>query len=215
MYKILVVSLPESPKREKLSRIFRQRQLTWEWVDGVRIESMDDIPAWERDGLEAYGIKRLKESPEYVCRAIGCKRAMKRALDYAEVCVEDWVVIMQDDAVPIERFKADFQSLLDSAPDDAGCIMLHRSGIRRTPEPSILKKITSDYRSMTSFAVRPTFARIMSEALSTWGGEADRIWRVLMNEGEVLYGADPVIVTCNQKGSDIIGGIPELAWLWK
>ncbi len=215
MYKILIVSIPGSPKRKKASRIFQEQALSWEWIDGVKIESMDEIPAWEKDSLEAYHIERLKFSPEYVCRAVGCKRAMRRALDRAELCQEEWVVIMQDDAVPVAGFDRILKELLASAPAEAGAVLLHRCGFTRSPKPSKLEKMNRDYRSMTSFAVRPAFARVMSEALSAWGGEADRIWKVLLEYGESLYYASPVIVTCNQKGSDIISGIPELSYLWQ
>lgn len=47
------------------------QELAWEWVDGVRIATMEDIPPEERNDLEAYGVARLKQAPEYVCRVTG------------------------------------------------------------------------------------------------------------------------------------------------
>lgn len=32
------------------------QELAWEWVDGVRIATMEDIPPEERNDLEAYGV---------------------------------------------------------------------------------------------------------------------------------------------------------------
>lgn len=215
MYKILVVSLPGSRKREKISRLLHKQGLSWEWVDGVRIRRLEDVPLWERDSLEAYHIDRLKTSTEYVCRAVGCKRAMMRALALAELCREDWTVVMQDDAEPIPDFDRILKELLVSVPSSAGVVMLHRSEASHTSLNVSLKRLDYEYRSMTAFAVRSSFARCMTEAMTPWGGEADRIWRVLMDMGESIYCTDPVIVHCSQKNSDIITGIPELNWLWR
>ena len=55
----------------------------------------------------------------------------------------------------------------------------------------------------------------MSQALRHWGGEADRIWERLVRNGAFILSAEPMLVSCSQKGSDIIGGIPELKKFWE
>jgi hypothetical protein len=214
-YKILIVSLPGSPKREIMSQRLSAQELSWEWVDGVRVASMEDIPWEERNDLEAYGIPRLKQAPEYVCRAIGCKRAMRRAIDHAATCAEDWALILQDDAVLADSFDAKLKELLNRVPDETGCVLLHRvgSGVK---EVDGWTRVTGNVRSMTAFVLRPSFALSMSKALLPWGGETDRIWEHLARQGEIiLTPAEPRLVSCSQKESDIIGGIPELHVFWK
>lgn len=212
--KILVVSLPESPKRDIMTQRLSSQELSWQWVDGVHISSMNDIPQDERDGLEAYYIPRLKTAPEYVCRAIGCKRAMRKAIAIAEICSEDWVLILQDDAVLAQNFKDKFWTLLSKIPYESSCVLLHRNGARVADIDGWLR-LTGDVRSMTAFAIRPSFAPVMSEALKLWNSETDRIWGYLVRQGEIILSPLPMLVTCSQKKSDIIGGIPELTRLWK
>lgn len=214
MYKILIVSLPGSPKREVMAGRLSAQGLAWEWVDGVRVSSMDDIPWEERNDLEAYGVPRLKEAPEYVCRATGCKRAMRRAIDRAAACAEDWVIILQDDAVLAADFPHKLSELLGRVPDEAGCVMLRSAG-GGVKEVDGWLRVTGNVRSMAAFALRPPFAPVMSEALRHWGGEDDRIWERLARQGEVILSASPQLVSCSQRGSDIIGGIPELRGYWK
>ncbi|WP_295874807.1 hypothetical protein [uncultured Akkermansia sp.] len=214
MYRILIVSLPGSPKREVMAGRLSAQGLAWDWVDGVRIASMDDIPWEERNELEAYCIPRLKEAPEYVCRATGCKRAMLRAIDKAATCAEDWVLILQDDAVLAADFDGKLSELLGRVPYEAGCVMLHRAG-GGVKEVDGWTRVTGDVRSMTAFALRPSFALVMSEALRQWGGEEDRIWERLARQGEIILSPSPQLVSCTQRGSDIIGGIPELRGYWK
>lgn len=214
-YKILVVSLPGSPKREIMAQRLSAQGLSWEWVDGVRIASMEDIPWEERNDLEAYGIPRLRQAPEYVCRAIGCKRAMRRAIDQAAACAEGWILILQDDAVLADSFDSKLKELLNRVPDETGCVMLHYvgSGVK---EVEGWMRVTGDVRSMTAFVVRPSFAASMSKSLLPWGGETDRIWTHLVRQGEIILApAEPGLVSCSQKESDIIGGIPELRELWE
>ncbi|PNC05692.1 hypothetical protein [Akkermansia muciniphila] len=214
-YKILIVSLPGSPKRETMSQRLSAQRLSWEWVDGVRVASMEDIPWEERNDLEAYGIPRLKQAPEYVCRAIGCKRAMRRAIDHAATCAEDWVLILQDDAILADSFDAKLKELLHRVPDETGCVLLHRVG-GGVKEVDGWTRVTGNVRSMTAFVLRPSFALSMSKALLPWGGETDRIWEYLARQGKIiLTPAEPRLVSCNQKESDIIGGIPELHVFWK
>lgn len=213
-YKIFVVSLPGSSKRDVMTQRLTAQNLSWEWSDGVIIPSMDDIPWKERDGLEAYNISRLKQAPEYVCRAIGCKRAMRKVIAKAETCSEDWVLILQDDAVLAPDFDQKFTNVLQQAPYEAGCVMLHHIGGGLTNVQD-WRLVTGNVRSMTAFAIRPCFAQTMSEALSVWNGETDRIWERLAREGEIIIAPPNMLVTCNQKGSDIIGGIPELRGFWK
>lgn len=214
-YKILIVSLPGSPKRETMSQRLSAQELSWEWVDGVRVASLEDIPWEERNDLEAYGIPRLKQAPEYVCRAIGCKRAMRRAIDHAAACAEDWVLILQDDAVLTDSFDSKLKDLLHRVPDETGCVLLHCAG-GGVKEVDGWPRVTGNVRSMTAFVLRPSFALSMSKALLPWGGETDRIWEHLARQGEIiLTPAGPRLVSCNQKESDIIGGIPELRGFWK
>ena len=214
-YKILIVSLPGSPKRETMSQRLSAQRLSWEWVDGVRVASMEDIPWEERNDLEAYGIPRLKQAPEYVCRAIGCKRAMRRAIDHAATCAEDWVLILQDDAILADSFDAKLKELLHRVPDETGWVLLHRVG-GGVKEVDGWTRVTGNVRSMTAFVLRPSFALSMSKALLPWGGETDRIWEYLARQGKIiLTPAEPRLVSCNQKESDIIGGIPELHVFWK
>ena len=214
-YKILIVSLPGSPKREIMSQRLSAQGLSREWVDGVRVASMEDIPWEERNDLEAYGIPRLKQAPEYVCRAIGCKRAMRRAIDHAATCAEDWVLILQDDAILADSFDAKLKELLHRVPYETGCVLLHRVG-GGVKEVDGWTRVTGNVRSMTAFVLRPSFALSMSKALLPWGGETDRIWEHLARQGEIiLTPAEPRLVSCNQKESDIIGGIPELHVFWK
>lgn len=214
MYRILIVSLPGSPKREVMSGRLSAQGLSWDWVDGVRVSSMDDIPWEERNDLEAYGIPRLKEAPEYVCRAIGCKRAMRRAIDRAATCAEDWALILQDDAALAADFDNRLGGLLRRVPYEAGCVMLHRAG-GGVQEEDGWTRVTGNVRSMTAFILRPSFALVMSKALRHWGGETDRIWERLARQGEIILSASPQLVSCSQQASDIIGGIPELRGLWK
>lgn len=214
MYRILIVSLPGSPKREVMARRLSAQGLSWDWVDGVRVASMDDIPREEWNDLEAYGIPRLKQAPEYVCRAIGCKRAMRRVIDQAATCAEDWVLILQDDAALAEDFDKKLDELLRRVPYEAGCVMLHRAG-GGVQEVEGWTQVTGNVRSMTAFVLRPSFALVMSKALLRWGGETDRIWEHLARQGEVILSPSPQLVSCSQQASDIIGGIPELRGLWK
>lgn len=204
MYKILIVSLPGSPKREVMAGRLSAQGLAWEWVDGVRVSSMDGIPWEERNDLEAYGVPRLKKAPEYVCRAI----------DRAAACAEDCVTILQDDAVLAADFPHKLSELLGRVPDEAGCVMLRFSG-GGVKEVDGWMRVTGNVRSMVAFALRPPFAPVMSEALRHWGGEDDRIWEHLARQGEVILSASPQLVSCSQQGNDIIGGIPELRGYWK
>nr|WP_284709724.1 hypothetical protein [Akkermansia sp. B2-R-115] len=213
LYKILVVSLPDSPKRETMAQRLGAQGLSWEWVDGVRIERMEDMEPEEYRGLEAYCVPRLKEDPVYVCRAVGCKRAMRKALDRAKTEAVDWVIIFQDDAAPVEGFPQKLEELLKRVPRKAGCVMLHREG-EGVQEKDGWIQVTGNVRSMTAFAVRPAFAEIMSRFLSRFNGEDDRIWEPLAREGEMILCAQPLPVHASHKGSDIIGGIPELAAYW-
>lgn len=190
------------------------QELAWEWVDGVCIATMEDIPPEERNDLEAYGVARLKQAPEYVCRVTGCKRAMRRAIERASACTEDWVLIMQDDAEPVDSLDLKLKELFRRIPDGAACIMLHH-GKRGMEERDGWMRVTGDVRSMTAFALRPSFAPVMSQALRHWGGEADRIWGRLVRNGAFILSAEPMLVSCSQKGSDIIGGIPELKKFWE
>lgn len=213
MYKILVVSLPASPKRAVMTQRLSAQKLSWEWLDGVRISSMDDVLREERNDLEAYGVKRLKNAPEYVCRAVGCKRAMRRAINRASSCFEDWVLILQDDAIPAESFDSKLTELFEQIPDQTGCVMLHWVGKGVTKRGG-WTHVTGDVRSMTAFVLRPAFALTMARALKHWGRETDRVWECLARQGELILAANPMLVSCNQNGSDIIGGIPELKKLW-
>lgn len=156
LYKILIVSLPGSPKREIMAQRLSAQGLFWKWVDGVRIASMEYIPWEERNDLEAYGIPRLKQAPEYVCRAIGCKRAMRRAIDQTATCAKDWVLILQDDAVLADSFESKLKELLNRVPHEAGCVLLHYigSGVK---EMDGWMRVTGDVRSMTAFMLRPSF----------------------------------------------------------
>lgn len=214
MFKIFIVSLSGSPKREVMSSRLNRQNLSWEWIDGVRIASMDDIPEEERNRLEAYHIARLKTDPVYVCRAIGCKRAMRKALRAASQCKEDWVIILQDDAVLKDNFEARIKKILDNTPSEAQSIMLNRTG-GGVKEIDGYKRVAGNVRSMTAFAVRPAYAEVMELAIGAWGGETDRIWEKLAKNGGFIYIPEPAPVQCSQKGSDIIGGIPELSYYWK
>lgn len=214
MYRIFVVSLPGSPKRERMAERLCAQGLAWEWVDGVKIDSMEEIPDWEREGLEAYCLPRLKEDPLYVCRAVGCKRAMQKALERAGECVEEWAVVFQDDACPVSGFPERLGRLLESAPRKTGAVLLHREGGYGPKEGDFLR-MTGDVRCMTAFAVRPDFARMMARELASWGREDDLLWAVLIQRGELILCADPHLAHATHAGSDITGGIPELAHLWK
>lgn len=212
--KILVVSLPGSPKREIMAQRLSAQNLSWEWVDGIRVASMDEIPWEEHEGLEAYCIPRLKTAPEYVCRAVGCKRAMREAIAQAETCEEYWVLILQDDAILASGFEEKLDSLLSRIPYEAGCVMLHRTGGGVTEKNGWLQ-VTGNVRSMTAFAIRPSFALTMTKALQHWNSETDRIWEALARQEEVILSPLPMLVSCTQKGSDIINNIPELSGFWK
>lgn len=214
MYKILIVSLPDSSKRKTMARRLSAQGLEWKWVDGVRIATMEDIPPEERNDLEAYGVARLRQAPEYVCRVTGCKRAMCRAIEQAAACTEDWVLILQDDAELAESLDLKLKELLRRVPDQAVCIMLHHAG-KKVKESDGWLRVTGDVRSMAAFALRLSFAPVMLQALRRWGGEADRIWGCLARKGALILFAEPMLVSCSQKGSDIIGGIPELQKFWK
>ncbi len=210
MYKILVVSLPLSSKRALMSERLSSQNLSWEWIDGVIIPSMNDIPLEERNNLEAYKIPHLKNDPRYVLKAIGCKRAMQKAITYAANRQEDWVVILQDDVHPVPEFAQKLSRLLESVPVEAGAVMLRRSGGGVTQINGWLQ-VTGNVRSMSAFAVRPAFAPVMSQFLATWGGEDDRIWEPLARLGHVILSPVPMLAACTQKNSDIISGIPELS----
>lgn len=212
-YKIFVVSLPGSPKRRKIQEEMLSQSLVWEWIDGVRIYSMNEIPLAERDQLEAYCVPRLKEAPEYVCRVIGCKRAMVKAIKAVESCGSDWGVIVQDDARFVDEFDTKLRTLLSELPDYVNGIMLYYSGGGVRRENNLLRVI-GDVRGMVGFAIRPSFSPIMVKALLGWGGEADRIWARLAGNGAFMYVSNPSLIYTTQKGSDIIGGIPELRHLW-
>lgn len=214
MFKILVVSLPDSPKRAAMAQRLSAQGLSWEWIDGVRISSMEEIPPEERSDLEAYGVQRLKNAPEYVCRAVGCKRAMRRAIARASASLEEWVLILQDDAVLADSFHSGLTALLARVPAEAGCVMLHWRG-NRVGHKNDWTCVTGDIRSMTAFVLRPSFAQVMLRALEHWGRETDRIWEHLARQGQLILCAAPKLVSCTQEGSDIIGGIPELKKLWQ
>lgn len=213
-YKILIVSLPGSPKREVMHKRMQAQNLPWEWVDGVKINSMGEIPLEERKGLEAYRVPRLKDAPEYVCRAIGCKRAMRKAIEQAENYSEDWVIIFQDDAVLVLDFHQRIKTLLSSVPEEAEAVMLNRSG-SGVSKGDQWPRVVGNARSMAAFAIRPSFAPAMASALAQWHGEADRIWEILAHHGAYIISPATMLVSSNQKGSDIIGGIPELKRLWQ
>lgn len=210
---VLVVSLPGSSKREKMAKQLSSQGISWQWVDGVVITCMDEIPLWERSDMEAYGVARLKEDPQYICRAVGCKRAMKNAIAQAAESFDDWVLILQDDVRLCEDFNSRLKTHLKSATSEMDAILLFRGGyINRSDRP--LVRLSGDVRSMSAFLVRPNFARILDKELETWGGEDDRIWLRMISKGHMIMGSYPLLVTTNQKESDIIGGIPELRRFW-
>lgn len=188
--------------------------LRWEWVDGVCIGSVEEIGPDEYNDLEAYRIARLKTDPDYICRAVGCKRAMRRALEWAACCEGEWVVICQDDAQVAQEFDAKLTRLLKAVPAETGAVMLHYEG-GAVEDCGEWKQVTGDVRSMCAFAVRTPYAQTMAELLGSWGGEDDRIWAVLARRGELVLAAKPMLVSSNHKGSDITSGIPELAAYWK
>ncbi|MDH3068861.1 hypothetical protein QET40_07000 [Akkermansia sp. N21169] len=214
MYKILVVSLPGSPKREAISARLLEQGLAWEWVDGVRLEAVEEAAPEEYSDLEAYRIPRLKTDPDYIRRAVGCKRAMRNALAWAACCEEEWVVILQDDARVMPEFDVKLRDLLGKAPATAGAVMLHYEG-SAVLDCGEWKEVTGDLRSMAAFAVRPSYAEAMEDFLSSWGGEDDRIWAPLVRRGDLILAAKPMLVRTNHKGSDITSGIPELTGYWK
>lgn len=214
MYRIFVVSLPESPKRKKMAERLSAQGLAWEWVDGVKIDFLEEISAWEREGLEAYAIPRLKEDATYVCRAVGCKRAMQRALARAGECGEEWAVVFQDDARPVSGFPERLERLLGSAPPDAGVVLLYREGGDGPREGDFIR-MTADVRCMTAFAVRPAFAQMMAQELASWGREDDLLWLELIQRGEIILCAEPYLAHASHAGSEITGGIPELEMWWK
>lgn len=214
MYRIFVVSLPGSPKRVSMSERLESQGLRWEWVDGVRIDSLEEIPAWEREGLEAYRIPRLKSDATYVCRAVGCKRAMQMALACAGECGEEWAVVFQDDAQPVPDFAERLERLLGSAPPDTGVVLLYREGGDGPREGDFIR-MTADVRCMTAFAVRPAFAQMMAQELASWGREDDLLWLELIRRGEIILCAEPYLAHASHAGSDITGGIQELEMWWK
>lgn len=109
---------------------------------------------------------------------------MRRAIERASACTEDWVLILQDDAEPMDSLDLKLKELFRRIPDGAACIMLHH-GKRGMEERDGWMRVTGDVRSMTAFALRPSFAPVMSQALRHWGGEADRIWERLVRNGGV------------------------------
>lgn len=214
-YKVYVVSLPFSPKREKVSANLNHEKINFEWIDGVIVTNMEDIPYEERSELEAYGIPRLLNDPCYVCRAIGCKRAMQNAIKAAESATEDWVVILQDDTNVIENFDQRFQEIMNHIPSDCGVFMLNFAGggAKETPvfnDSNGLRQIKGDVRRMAGFAVRPVFASILHDEIAQYGGEEDKIWKILFEKGHLVLATEPQLVHCVVPGSDIICGIPEL-----
>ena len=102
--------------------------LAWEWVDGVRIAAMEDIPPEERNDWEAYGVARFRQAPEYVCRVTGCKQVMRRAIEQAASCTEDWVLILQDDAELTDSLNLKLKELLRRVPHQAVCVMFPHAG---------------------------------------------------------------------------------------
>lgn len=108
-----------------------EQGLAWEWVDGVRLEAVEEAAPEEYSDLEAYRIPRLKTDPDYIRRAVGCKRAMRNALAWAACCEEEWVVILQDDARVMPEFDVKLRDLLGKAPATAGARDAALRGERR------------------------------------------------------------------------------------
>ncbi len=188
--------------------------IPWQWVDGVLIESMDEIPLWERSDMEAYGVERLKTDPFYVRRAVGCKRAIDKALLLAASSEEEWVIVLQDDVWLCPNFISTLDLYFEKAPSNMDALLLFRSGQVGPGSPELVR-LKGDVRSTAAFMVRPDFARKFHDELKTWGGEEDRIWYRMINKGHLIMGTRPLLASTDQKGSDIIGGIPELSYLWE
>lgn len=210
-YKFLVVSLPGSPKRKKIGDRLIDQEISWQWVDGVIIPSMEEIPAWEKENLEAYNIKWLKTDPNYVRRVVGCKRAMTNALSIAQYFKDKWIIVLQDDAVPVSHCEERLDELLAKVPQECGVVLLHWNSCFPLSGRSPLKKVISDIRSMAAFAIRPNYAGTLAKILSQWGREDDLIWLHLINQGNCVLAADPQLFSSDRSDSDIIGDIPELS----
>lgn len=219
-FDMLVVSLPgNQKKRESISRQFHEQNLSFAFIDGVTIDNYDDIRESERNCLEAYRTDRLKTNPLYVNRAIGCKRAMIKAIKKAAE-YKNWVIIFQDDIHLTENFNGKLNKIMTQViadTPDCGIVLLHKAG-KDLKVGKFYKHIISDVRSMAAFAVHPDFAPKLAEKLENWGGEADRIWGELVKiNSRLLYCSDigENLVWNNQKDSDIISGIAELEVFWK
>lgn len=189
----------------------QRQRLLYTWVDGVKIESMKELRPVEYSNLEGYKIDSVRNNPEYIKRACGCKRAMRNALQ----CVADsgmWGIILQDDAIPCLNFQDKVESFMRGLTPDIQCVLFYCCG-----DPPMYRNgffyISGNVRSMAAFAISPNFARMMAEDLFIWPREDDIIWEYYTRRGVgiVVYPA----VSGTQKGSDIIGTIPELSHLWK
>lgn len=52
LYKVLVVSLPDFPQMKMMAKCLGTQGLSWEWMDGVRIERVEGMEPEEYRGLE-------------------------------------------------------------------------------------------------------------------------------------------------------------------
>lgn len=209
MLPIYIVSLPDSPKRRKMVFKMKRQNLLYSWVDGIRINSMKELRPVEYADLEGYKCDSVRKNPEYIKRACGCKRAMRRAL---QVVADSgmWGIILQDDAIPCLNFADKVESFMRRIPSDVHCVMLHCYG-EELVHRNGLDYVCGNVRSMSAFVISPDFAREMAEKLVSWPRETDMIWEYYARRGVGIVLC--ITVKCTQKGSDIIGTIPELSHL--
>lgn len=219
-YDMLVVSLPDNrEKRANIKQRFIEQNLSFEFVDGVKIEDIRDIRKEEKSDLEAYHLGHLKESPQYILRAVGCKRAMIKAIR-AAASHDSWVIIFQDDVCLTRDFSEKVNMVItqvESDIPDCGVILLHKRG-PEYPTDKLYNYIGADVRSMAGFAVHPEFAPKFVEILEAWNGEEDRIWLELVKHDSYMLPCAQIkggLIQNNQRGSDIISGIDELQHFWK
>lgn len=219
-YDMLVVSLPDNKKkRANIIERFAEQNLSFEFVDGVKIADIKDVRKEEQSDLEAYNLEHLKTSPQYILRAVGCKRAMIKAIRKA-ADHDSWVIIFQDDVHLTRDFSEKLNMVItqvESDIPDCGVILLHKRG-PEYPIGKLYNYIGSDVRSMAGFAVHPEFAPKFAEIMDAWNGEDDRIWWELAKHDSYMLPCAQIqgrLIRNNQKGSDIISGIDDLQYYWK
>ena len=182
-----ILSLPNSERRpimqERLDAL--PMNLEVHWVDGIKLQSVNNCQYRDYALVEGYNNPRLSTSSAYIKAVSGTKFAHMKKLMEVEKRTEPWVLCMEDDVTFMPWFPKAVEKAKE-APEDIGLVTLYRAhptNIHNVPEtmgePEVVEGNTY-IRGLVCYLVRPAFAKDMLQALETWcQGECDIILEYL------------------------------------